>query len=99
MNHLPSDVSYESDKNLICETNGVFQMPRTPTFRVSLVTKFPVIAFQFVFVIASCHLLVIVIVSHISLFSKPAQKRTTQLYILLHAQQDRAMHTLVTGIK
>ena len=45
------------------------------------------------------HCLVIVIVSYIILFRKPARKQTTQLYIVLHAQQDRAMHKLVTGIK
>ena len=45
------------------------------------------------------HWLVIVIVSYISLFSKPARKQTTQLYIVLHTQQDRALHELVTGIK
>ena len=45
------------------------------------------------------HWLVVVIVSYISLFSKPALKQTTQLYVVSHAQQDRAVHTLVTGIK
>ena len=42
-------------------------------------------AFPFAFVIVSCHWLGIVIVRNISLFSKPARKRTTQLYIALHA--------------
>ena len=55
------------------------------------------LVFPLVFVIVSCHWLVIVIVSYISLFSKPARKRTTQLYIVSHAQQ--AMYKLVTGIK
>jgi hypothetical protein len=32
-------------------------------------------------------------------FSKPARKQTTQHYIVLHAQQDRAMHLLGTGTK
>ena len=45
------------------------------------------------------HWLVIVIVSNISLFSIRAPKQTTQLYIVLHAQQGCAMHTLVTGLK
>ena len=53
------------------------------------------IAFLFVFAIASCHWLVIA--SHISLSGKPA-RRKTQLYIVFHAQQDRAMHKLMTGI-
>ena len=57
------------------------------------------VVFPFCFAIVSRHWLVIVIVSYISLFSKPARKQTTQLYIVLHAQQDRAMHKLVTGIK
>ena len=39
---------------------------------------------------------VVVIVSYISLFCKSAQKQTTQLYIVLHVQQDRAMDKLVT---
>ena len=54
------------------------------------------ISFPFVFVIGSCHWLVIVIVTYISLFSKSARKQITQLYIVLHAQQDCAMHKLVT---
>jgi hypothetical protein len=33
------------------------------------------------------------------IFSKPARKQTTQLYIVLHAQQALAMHKLVTRIK
>ena len=57
------------------------------------------IAFPFFFVIVSCHWLVVVIVSYISLFRKPARKHATQLYIVLQAQQDRAIHKLVTGIK
>ena len=40
------------------------------------------------------HWLVIVIVSYISLFRKPAPKQTAQLHTALHAQHDRAMHKL-----
>ena len=43
--------------------------------------------------------LVFVIVSYISLFCNPAGKQTTQLYIVLHAQQDSAVHELVTGLR
>ena len=56
-------------------------------------------AFPFAFVIVSCHWQVFVIVSYISLCSKPARKQTTQLDIVLHAQQDLAMHKLLIGIK
>ena len=37
----------------------------------------------------------IIVVSNIRLFSKLAQK--TKLYIVLHAQQDRALHILVSA--
>ena len=86
-----------SQVSVVVPFNGVFQMPRTPAFRVfscrhSLSRS---TAFLFVFVIMSCHWVVIVIVSYISLFSKPARKRTTQFHIVLNAQQDCAMHILV----
>ena len=71
-------------------------MPLTPAFRVALVA---LLAFPFVSVIVCCHWLVIIIVSYISLFSKPARKQTTELYIVLHAQQDCAMLKCVRAFK
>ena len=64
---------------------------RTSRFCYVIFWLAALIAFPFVFVIVSCPwLLVIVIVSY-SLFSKPAQKQTTQ--------PDIVLHKLVTGIK
>ena len=53
--------------------NGVFQMPRK-TSLPSCIKSCLVAQFPFVIVIVSCNLLVVVIVSYVSLFSKPAQK-------------------------
>ena len=52
------------------------------------------IVFPFVFVIVSCHCLVIVIVSYISLLSKLAHKPTKQLCIARTARTDLAMQKL-----
>ena len=39
-----------------------------------------------------------ILLATLALFSKPAQKETTQLYIVLHTQQEHAMYKLVIGI-
>ena len=59
-------------------TNDAFQSPRTPAFRVVLISGLvALIAFPFIFVMVSCHWLVVVMVSYVSLLSKP-QLWTTQ---------------------
>ena len=77
-------------------SDAAFQMHRSPPARVALPHKRYVIscvgaltAFSFVFWASlhdesgkNGHWLVIVIVSYISLFSKPARKQTTHLYIV-----------------
>ena len=66
------------------QTNVAFQMHRTPPAQAAL-TRIVGIATRRV---REEHWLVIVIVSYISLSSKPARKETTKRYIVLHAQQN-----------
>ena len=63
----------------------LYRTPVRPTCSSENVTSLPGFAALSVPV---SHWLVVVVVSYISLFSKPARKQTTQLYVVSHAQQE-----------